>query len=364
MGVETAGDVTFVNGIAAEQQTEGESAQPADEREAAVKAVREALQEEGKKAAKEAKESRDQDPLQPRDTSERDEAGKFVAKPRAQKATPEAKPEPTPEEDATSLKAVLRQRKQLAEAKAQASQAENRALQEVRQMRAQLEAERQEIHREKAKFELLRKDPTRAFREMGWDPEEAILDMARSGTPEGKAAREARELQDSVRELREWKAQQARQAEEWQVQQQRRQAANYRQQVEKTFVGLAMDDTKHPHLAGMYKGHEAGLLAEADVIAEQYRNLTGKEASFEDVAEYLEERSANWYKSMSSRNQQAPIPVTKGKPAQGNATGRTLSPEGSSERRSLGTMTADLDDEERLARAKVAVGAAFKFASS
>lgn len=360
MGVEQAGDVTFVNGIAAEQQTEGESAQPADEREAAVKAVREALQEEGKRAAKSAKDSRDQDPLQVRETTERDESGKFVAKPAADKVKAEAKPAPKPEEDAESLKAVLAQRKQLAAAKAQASQAESRAMQEIRQYKAQLDQEKQEVARERARFEQLRKDPTRAFKEMGWDPEEAILDMARSGTPEGKAAREQRELQESIRELREWKAQQARDAEAQQRTHQQRQAVAYRQQVEKAFVGIAMNEEKHPHLAGMYQGHEAGLLAEADVIAEQYRNLTGKEASFEDVAEYLEERSANWYKSMSTRNQQAQIPVTRGKPTQGNATGRTLSPEGSSERRSLGTMLKDLDGEERLAAAREAVGAAFK----
>src|SRR6187401_3370283 len=104
MSVETAGDVTFVNGVAAEQQTEGESAQPADERAAAIAAVKEALQEEGKTAAKKAKESREQDPLHPRDSVERDESGKFVAKPAADKTKAEPAPEAkSAEEDAESL---------------------------------------------------------------------------------------------------------------------------------------------------------------------------------------------------------------------------------------------------------------------
>ncbi len=364
MGVETVGDVTFINGVAAEQQTEGESAQPADEREAAIKAVKEALQEEGKRAASKAKESRDQDPLQPRDSTERDEAGKFVAKPKSDEKKTEAKPAPSAEEDAESLKNVLKQRKQLAAAKAQQSQQVSKELQELRQYKQQLDYERQEVQREKARIAALRTDPARAIKEAGWDPEEFILDLARQGTPEGAAARQQRELRDQLKELHDWKASQAKQAEEAQVAAQRRQQANYRQHVEKTFVSLAMDEAKHPHLAGMYAGHEAGLLAEADVIAEQYRNLTGKEASFEDVAEYLEERSANWYKTMSTKSQQAQAPVTRGKPTQGNGTGKTLSPEGGSERRSLGTMLADLDGEERLAAAREAVGAAFKFSGA
>ncbi len=366
MGVETAGDVTFVNGIAAEQQTEGESAQPADEREAAIAAVREALQEEGKSAAKKAKEAHDQDPLRPRESTERDETGKFKAKGVSDKAKDEAEAKPAKEadDDAESLKNVLKQRKQMAAAKAAQSAETAKAMQELRQYKAQLDREKAEVERERQKFQVLRKDPAKAFREMGWDPESAILDMAREGTPEGLAARQQREMQAELAEIRQWKAEQARQAENAQAQRQQHQQVAYRQQVEKAFTSLALDDTKHPHLAGMYQGQEALLLSQADVIAEQYRNLTGKEASFEDVAEYLEERSANWYKTMSTKGtggQQVQAAVTKGKPARGNGTGQSLTPEGSSERRTLGTTLKDLDGEERLAAAREAVGAAIRY---
>ncbi|MDD5374481.1 hypothetical protein [Acidithiobacillus sp.] len=351
--------MTFVNGIAAEQQTEGESAQPADERAAAIKAVKEALQEEGKTAAKKAKEVHEQDPLRPRETTERDESGKFVAKAASDKEKEEpAKVAKEAEDDVESLKNVLKQRKQMAAAKAAQSQETQRAMQELRQYKAQLDQEKAEVERERQRFQVLRKDPAKAFREMGWDPEAAILDMAREGTPEGQAARQQREMQAELAEIRQWKAQQARQAEEYQAQRQQAQQVQYRQQVEKAFTSVALDESKHPHLAGQYAGQEALLLSQADVIAEQYRNLTGKEASLEDVAEYLEERSANWYKTHSSK--QAPATSFKGKPAQGNATGQSLTPEGSSERRSLGTMLKDLDGEERLAAAREAVGAAFR----
>ncbi len=359
MGVEAVGDVTFVNGIAAEQQTEGESAQPADERAAAIKAVKEALQEEGKSAAKKAKETHEQDPLRPRESTERDESGKFVSKAVSDKSEDiKDKVSKEAEDDVESLKNVLKQRKQMAAAKAQQSQETQRAMQELRQYKAQLDQEKAEVERERQRFQVLRKDPAKAFREMGWDPEAAILDMAREGTPEGQAARQQREMQSELAEIRQWKAEQARQAEAYQVQRQQQQAVNYRQQVEKTFTGIALDEAKHPHIASYYNGQEALLLAQADVIAEQYRNLTGKEASLEDVAEYLEERQATWYKTRSS--QQAPATVTKGTPAQGNATGQSLTPHGSSERRSLGTMLKDLDGEERLAAAREAVGAAFR----
>ncbi len=371
MGVETAGEVTFVNGIAAEQQTEGESAQPADERAAAIAAVKEALQEEGKSAAKKAKEAHDQDPLRPRESTERDESGKFVAKGASDKTKAEATDKPaakSAEDDAASLKNVLNQRKQMAAAKAAQSAETSRAMQELRQYKAQLDQEKAEVERERARFQVLRKDPAKAFREMGWDPESAILDMAREGTPEGLAARQQREMQSELAEIRAWKAEQAQAAERQQAHRQQQQAVHYRQQVEKAFTSLALDDAKHPHLAGMYQGQEALLLSQADVIAEQYRNLTGKEASFEDVAEYLEERSSNWYKSMRTKDnvqgsgsQQERASVTRGTPPRGNGTGQSLSPEGSSERRSLGTTLKDLDGDERLAAAREAVGAAIRF---
>ncbi len=365
MGVEAVGDVTFVNGIAAEQQTAGESAQPADEREAAIKAVKEALQTEGKKAAKEAKEAHDQDPLRPRESTDRDETGRFKAKAAEDKPEPDVKAAKSAEEDAESLKNVLKQRKQLAAAKQAQSAETQRAMAEVRAYKQQLDMEKAEIERERQRFQVLRKDPAKAFREMGWDPESAILDMAREGTPEGMAARQQREMQQQLAEIRQWKEEQAQQAQRQQEQRQHQQQVHYRQQVENAFTGMALNEEKHPHLAGMYKGQEALLLSQADVIAEQYRNLTGKEASLEDVAEYLEERSANWYKSMRTKDngssgQQAPATVSKGKPAQGNATGVSLTPAGSSERRSLGKMLQDLDGDERLAAAREAVGAAFR----
>jgi hypothetical protein len=211
---------------------------------------------------------------------------------------------------------------------------------------------------------MLRKDPIKAIKENGWEAEDFILGIAQEGTPEGQARRQQREMQEQLAEIREWKAQQAEAARKQEEVFQEQKNRAYRQKVEQTFLATAFNEEKHPHVASFYKGHEQGLIAEADVIAEQYRHLTGKEASFDDIAEYLEERAQKWYKSMSSGSsasssgQQVLAPVTKGRPTQGSVTGRTLSPEGSSERRTLGATLKDLDGDERLAAAREAVAAA------
>jgi hypothetical protein len=350
-------EVTFVNGHAESQTTEGESAIPTDDRAAAIAAVKAAIKNEGESAAKEAKEAVEQDPLRPRDNVERGADGKFVAK--DEKKEPVTAP--PVEEDEHALKRVLRERKQIAERKAVQEQEFNQRAQQLRQYEAQIAAREQKLAQDARRMEALRKDPARAIKENGWDPEDFILTLAREGTPEGQAMRQQRALQEQLQELAAWKKsqedQRAQQEERYKLQRER----TYRQQVEQKFVSVALNEEKHPLLTEMYGEHQQALLAEADLVAEQYRHLTGKEASFEDVAEYLEERAGEWYNRVSKkRGQQAPSSGTKGKPTQGNATGTTLSPEGSSERRTQGTILKDLDGDERLAAAREAVGIAMR----
>lgn len=352
-------EVTFVGGIATEQTTEGEHSAPDDERAAAKEAVRKAIKaeaaEEGKKAAKEAKTSSDNEPLRPRDNTDRDADGKF-------KKT-EAKPEPSDEDDKNSLKRLLSERKQIAAQKDHVRQEFARQEQQLRQMKAQIEHEARQVQQERQRLAMLRKDPARAIRENGWDPESFILDIAQDGTPEGQAARRQREHAAQVEEIRQWRADMERQKQEdAQRQEHARHQAN-RTSVESKFASLASDGEKHPHLSALLETGEhglVGLIAEGDAVADRYRELTGKEATMEDIVEYLEEYKAKWYNNVSKRGQQNQAPVTKGRPTQGSGTGRTLSPEGSSERRSLGTSIKDLDGDERLAAAREAVGAALR----
>ncbi len=365
-----SGVVTFVGGKAESQTTEGEGSGIAvDERDAAVAAVKEALKKEaradGEKAAKQAKDNSDQDPLRPRADVERGADGKFLKS--GKDPVADKRPEPTVEEDGQNLKRVLAERKQIASQKEVQRQELAKQTQQLQQAQRQLQAQQAELDRREARMNQLRSDPIRAIKENGWDPESFILDIAQDGTPEGQRSRQQRELQAQYAEMKAWKAEQERVHLQNQERQQQAQRDNHRANVEQSFVALALNEAKHPHLAAFYTGHEAGLVAEGDSVADQYRNLTGKEASGEEIAEYLEERAATWYKSMSAKAQGATQATTKtqvavpqGRSTQGSATGRTLSPDDSSERRSLGKSYQDLDGEERLAVAREAVGAALR----
>lgn len=379
---EAGGEVTYVGGRAIEQSTEGETpdGDHGDELAAAKAAVKLALQEEGKKAAKETKEHLAKDPMAPR---ERGPDGKFVKdesredeedggeeggdKPAPAKAPskPAKAVQDEAAEEASQLRKVLQERKETARFKAEAAAEVEKLRNEARTFYQQLQQEKAELAREKQRIEMLRKDPLRAIKENGWDPEEFILDIANDGTPEGQARRAQRELQQSINELHDWKAQQAAQLEEQKVQQANAQKAQFRNQIEQEFLRTAGARTpegthKNPHLVAMYKDTPEDLVDQADRVAEKYRKATGQEATFGEIAEYLEERAHKWYKSLSSGSApQAGAPVTKGKPTPGNATGkRSLSPSGSSERRSLGNTLKDLDGDERREAAMEAVRAA------
>ncbi len=367
------GEVTFVNGRAESQTTEGEGSGIAtDERDAAVAAVKAALkkeaQETGEKAAKQAKDNSDQDPLRPRETVERGPDGKFLKsgkEPVAEAAAKKA--ETVVDDDAQSLKKVLAERKQIAAQKETHRQEFQKQAAQLQQMQAQISAQRAELERDRQRLAQLRTDPVRAIKENGWDPESFILDLAQDGTPEGQQRRQQRELQAQYAEMKAWQAAQDKARQEGLQRQEQAQRDAHRAHVEQSFVALALDEAKHPHLADFYKGHEASLVAEGDTVADQYRALTGKEASGPEIAEYLEERAANWYKTRSAKaqtpaqgSQQTQTTVSKGRPTQGSATGRTLSPDDSAERRSLGKSFQDLDGDERLAAAREAVGAALR----
>ncbi len=368
------GDVTFVNGQAVEQQTEGESHEGTDrgdelaEAKAAVKkAIEEDAKEEGKKAAKEAKTHREKDPLVARD---RNADGTFVQQDPVEadkEAAVEAlKKEKADEVDAASaLRKALSERKEVAKFKKEAADQLEKERAEVRQIHQRVLAQEKQLKAEQEKIALYRKDPMRAIRENGYtDPEDFILRIAQEGTPEGQAAKANRDLLERLERAEAWQKTELesrqRQAEEAQLHQQR---AN-RQQIERSFLAEA---SKHSALVEMYKGHEVGLIAEADVIAEQYRAATGQEATFAELAEYIAERTERWYKTRSSKNgantgiaqtSQADV-SSAGRPTQGGATGkkRPMSATGS-ERRTLGTDFADLDGDERLEAAKTAVRAA------
>lgn len=364
--------VTFVGGKAAEQTTSGESATPPDERAAAIEAVKKALQSEGEAAAEEAKESvrksrkasgfEEDEPAEEKSEPKaekkeakpgRDENGRFLPKGDDDKEKPEDGKEDL------SLKRVLTERKQIAQYKQQQSHAIQEQMRQLQETQRQIQEQARMLQAERERILALRSDPGRIIREIGYDPEEFILDLAREGTPEGQAMRKQREQERLLKEMADWRKQQ----EEQRVQAQRRyeeqKAAAFRSHVEREFVNVATSE-KFPYLSNFYKGREQMLIAQGDIIADQYKELTGNDATFEDIAEYLESEMAERYNAYGKASgNQVPAAVTKVRSTQG-ATGRTLSPDVSSERRSLGVNLKDLDGDERLAAAREAVGAALR----
>jgi len=366
-----SGEVTFLNGQAIEQTTEGEThegtdrgGELADAKAAVKKALESSAKEEGKKAAKEAKEARALDPLAPRD-----EDGKFRSNAdpvEDEKTAAVKKLKDEAEEDKAALQKALSARREAAQYKKQASQELEKERAEVRRIYQDTQRQKQEIEQEKARIASYRKDPLRLAREAGYtNPEDYILELAQEGTPEGQAKRANRELLERLDRAEQWQKQELAQRETWAREAQERQQAQHRRSVEESFLKAA---SSHDVLVEMYKGSEIELIGQADIIAEQYRAKTGEEATFEEIAEYIAERTRRWYKNRSSKERaaagspspgQAPRSVSEGSPTQGSATGKKRPMNaGGSERRTLGNSFADLDGEERLEMAKTAVKAA------
>jgi hypothetical protein len=266
--------------------------------------------------------------------------------------------------DALKVKQALRQREKIAKQKAAAAEEMGRFRAQMQQEMRQLQQAKAYMEQEYAKLQKLKSDPVAAVREAGWDPEEFILSLAKHGTPEHQADMKRRQEQDRLAQLEAWRDQQAQQLEQQKRAWQEQQITQHRQGVEQQFLSLAMSD-KAPNLADMYKGREATLIAEGDYVAQQYRQLTGKEASLEDIVEYLEEqvseRLNGWYtkKSGAGAQQRTQEAGSQKTPSGGQATGgRTLRGSDSGERRSLSKPIEDLDDDERREAAKAAVRAA------
>ncbi len=379
-------EVTFVGGIAVEQSEAQESNLEPDERAEAMKAVKEAIEAAGKEAAEETKAVRAKDPLRElKDKAAKEDAdesgsdsagspdrgpdGKFLPKADKPKAEPKPAPKEEPAEEdfdpaSASVKQLLKHREKVATLKRDAKdeiskeraafEAEKR---QVAQAWQQTQRDRAELQRQHEAFQSLRKDPARAVREIGYDPEQFIMDLATEGTPEGVARRRQQEIDAQLAEIRQWKVDQQKAQEQAQYNHHLRQAETARHNAVRDFTNLGLNEDKYPHVASLYKGKERALVALGDITAEEYRSLSGKEGSFEEILDYLEDELATsmngWY-SKKVGSQKAGNSTQKAPPAK--SKGKSLSPDGSGERRALAPKDlGNLDDDERLEAAKQAV---------
>ncbi len=380
-------NVTFVGGHAIEQ-TEGlDSNLEPDERETAVEAVRKAIKEAGESSAENAKTRKADDPFRPEgaksdkdsekkgesDTPERGSDGKFLPKTGSAKVAdkPGAKDTAEVEEaldlDKASVKQLLKQREKVAAMKRDAKDEISKERQEFQRMQSEHQAQVQQFQQAQAQLkrqyqslQALKADPARAIRELGMEPEQYILDLAQEGTPEGIQKRQYRELQAQIEEMKQWKVDQARQAQQAQEQAYTHQIVQARQHAVKTFTDLAMNEEKYPHVANFYEGQHKALVAFGDLAAEEYRGLSGgKEGSFEDILDYIEDQLAEKAKSWYSKRSGQQVKTTASNSEKPKSKGKTLNPEASGERRTLQARSLrDLDGDERLEAARQAVSVA------
>lgn len=385
--------VTFVGGKAVEQSEGLDSNLGEDEREAAKAAVRKAIQEAGDESAEDTKSGKTRAPGN-RDTPvlkdekassdkpekeaapERGPDGKFLPRDGKPAAKGDSKREPDGSDDngdeldldKASVKQLLKQRERVAaikrDAKDEISKAQRDFQAQQQSFQAQQQAfaqERAALERERKSWQAIKSDPARAIREGGYDPEQFILDLAQEGTPEGQRKRQDREIQEQLAEIKAWRQEQAQAVQRQQHQYQQAQQAQARQNAVQSFVKLGLDEEKYPHVATFYQGQERALVAFGDLAAEEYRHLSnGKEGSFEDILDYIEdqlaERANNWYTKKGKGSQKTDTQNSQEKP---KSKGKTLSPESSGERRShTKSALQDLDGDERLEAAKQAVARA------
>lgn len=377
-------NVTFVGGKAVEQTVPVGSNVPDDQyadAKAAVKAAMDAAKGLGEEAAKQAKEGRANDPFKPpgAKVTPEDEGIEGVDDV-ADEGEEESQVQETPAEEEeidltkASLKQVLKAREKAAKILQQSnkqagdilSQA-NSEKEQVQRAWAQVTEAQEQVRRQLEQIRNFQRDPAAAIKAAGVDPEEFILNLAKEGTPEGKVERENRELKERLAKLEGRWSEEEQKRQEAQKRYQQQQIMAYRQEATKAFVNTAMNEEKYPLVSTIFKDNPQGLIALGDLTAEEYRNLTQKEGTYEEILDYLEEdfadKAKSWYNKVNgSQGKTANVqkPVVQSKKPTVKSKGKTLSPDISGERRALQPKKnlKDLDEDERKLVARQAVAAA------
>jgi hypothetical protein len=309
-------------------------------REDAAKAVEEAVQAE---AGKEPAEP-EADPEAPDEPAA------------AKKDAPPGEDKPESEPDLKSIAKILKSREKAAKEKTETQQI--RA--ELDKLKAEIEADKTSLAREreaflaeregwKKKLKDIRHAPE-ALAEVGWDPEAFVLEAAKANTPEGKLAATVRDLQSKLDKLEGRANGWQEEAEKQKAEAQKRAEEQSVRAAEEAFQKIAVDAEKYPALVSLYDDDRDILVMKAHRVAREYREQTGDEATFEQIADYLHELALA---KLESAKEQKAQKNGKALPAGRPPGKRTLTNADSSERRTVGPVdkTDDLDEMRRRARA-------------
>ena len=245
----------------------------------------------------------------------------------------------------------MRQREKLARRRQEAaSEADN--------IRSEAVRERQEAQRlmDEARsaaqaIAKLKSDPMEAIKALGLDPEDFIYGLVSGTSAEAKERAKKDSLAAELEDLKKWR----REQEEERVRAVQRQQLQHleakRQDVIGNFKALVSEENC-PVLSSMYDYED--IVQMGDKVADKYRDLTGKEASLKEIAEYLEQEAEARYGNVARKKSAKP----SAPPVKVAAPPKNLSRESSSERRALKPIVSDSsDDEERRDAAVAAVSA-------
>lgn len=289
--------------------------EPTDERDELIKAAQEADAPEGE-APKEAPKKKE-------------------------KANGESEEKPL-----SKLAGVLRAREQ-AQKLREEGEKERQEAQKLRQEAEQLKQEYAqaiaEARKEREQLALLKRDPMRAIKEIGWSADDLIQGVIRENTPEWQALSKAEqaaekdrselhELRQMVKDLveRDTHAREQNQVETRKLE---------REFTVKKFLTDHVSEEKCPSLRALYDDDE--IVQKGDRVADLFRERTGKVAPLADIAEYLESEAEKRLLKLRGEkrgNGHAPKPLANGP--------RTLTAASASERRAVPKSIRELSPEE------------------
>lgn len=216
---------------------------------------------------------------------------------------PEAAKEEGAKEELDELALRVKRREVLQAERAKAKEEHDFLTSSAQQELAKVRAAAAEVQQQKAWYESLRSDPIRAIRELGIDAEDFLMQLAGAASPEEKARQEKAKEETRIEKLERMLADRTRQEQEQAQAREWQQQTVARETAIQQFSAIAFAEEKHPHLVALYEDRPKELIKVADSIAFTYRQRTGLEATFEELAEYLESEAAKTVSKAQSRLQ-------------------------------------------------------------
>lgn len=263
-----------------------------------------------------------------------------------------------PGEDSTiksRLSRLVKEREKGNRIRRDAEASANKVREEANQLKSQYEQQLAQLRKDAEYLQQLRDNPMDALRAAGKDPEEFFTDIATANTPEGQMRKTVFQLQrelEAERSLRQNREQQEKlQREQWE----RQQVENQKKGIIDGYLKEARDAEKYPTISKVFGFSERILVEAGHEAANLFREATGKQATYDQVCEFLEEQ-ASLSLSADSKAKSA-----NGKSGLGGKTLPKSQPGQTGERRSFKAEPTEKDSwEERERKAKLAIRSVLK----